>query len=173
MIRSLLAASGLALAAGCATAPPAAGGPWTTGRLSLRVDAVADQPAQSLSAAFELSGSSRGGELRLVSPLGTQLAAASWSPGTAILRTPVGERRFDSLDELARQALGERLPLAALPDWLAGRPWPGEPHRSLDDGFEQLGWRVQTLRLAEGFITAARAAPPAVQLRVKLDRAEP
>ena len=158
----------------CVTAPPPAGGaPWTTGRLSLRADATPQQPAQSLSAAFELRGSGEAGELRLNSPLGTQLVAATWAPGQALLRTPEGERRFSSLEELSRQALGESLPLGALPDWLVARPWPAAAHTRNADGFEQLGWLVVTTRFAEGWVTAQRGTPPAVQLRVKLDRADP
>ena len=169
--RVVLAAA--VLLSGCASTPsPSDGALWTTGRLSLRADATPQQPAQSLSAAFELRGSGGSGELRLMSPLGTLLAAASWAPGLATLRTPEGERRFGSLDELSREALGEPLPLAALTDWLAGRPWPDAAHAPKPDGFEQLGWLVVTSRFSEGWVSAQRAAPPAVQLRVKLDRNE-
>ena len=47
-----------------------------------------------------------------------------------------------TLEDLSREALGEALPLAAWPDWLAGRPWGGAPHRATEGGFEQLGWQV-------------------------------
>ena len=159
------------LLSGCASIPPPAGAaPWTTGRLSLRVEATAQQPAQSLSVAFELRGSGDFGELRLNSPLGTQLVAATWVPGQATRRTPQGERRFGSLEELSRQALGEPLPLSALSDWLTGRPWPGAVHTLKSEGFEQLGWLVITQRFTEGWVSAQRVMPPAVMLRVKLDR---
>ena len=174
MIRTLLAAACLAGAAGCATPPVADdGGAWTAGRLSLRVDEAPERAAQSLNAAFELRGSGSQGELRLMSPLGTQLVAARWQPGLVLLTTPEGEQRFGSLEALSRQALGESVPLAALPDWLAGRPWPDAPHQLQPNGFTQLGWQVQTQRLAEGWISARRDAPPVVQLRVRLDRGEP
>ncbi len=172
--RRACALSLAALLAGCASTPPGAGlpgpqGPWTSGRLSVRVDATPSRVAQNISTAFELRGDGEVGELRLVSPLGTSLAHARWAPGQVRLETADGERRYDSLDELAREALGEALPLAALPDWLAGRPWPGAPHSALAEGFEQLGWQVQQARRAEGYIEARRAAPPAVQLRIKLE----
>jgi outer membrane lipoprotein LolB len=156
--------------AGCASiAPSDITSPWTTGRLSLRVDASAATPAQSMSAAFELRGDNDRGELNLLSPLGTRLAAARWAPGSALIVTPDGERRYATLEELSRQALGEPVPLAAMPDWLAGRPWPRAPHEMQPDGFGQLGWHVQTARRSEGWIEARRTTPPAVLLRVRLD----
>lgn len=167
--RALLAGLTLALV-GCAT--PVQGpksNPWTTGRLSLRVDATAQKPSQGLSAGFELRGNGDAGELRLLSPLGTRLVTAIWGSGRASLQTGDGERAFASLDELALEALGEPLPLAALPDWLAGRPWPRQPFRALPDGFEQLGWQVSTTERLEGRVAARRESPPAVQLRVRLD----
>lgn len=166
------AVTAAAVLAGCASAPPVApAGPVSSGRLSLRVDAAPPRSAQSLSASFELQGTGERGELRLMSPLGTQLAVARWAPGEALLATPDGSARFGGLPELAREALGEEVPLAALPDWLAGRPWPGAASAVLPEGFEQLGWRVNLARFTEGFVEARRAAPPAVVLRVRLDAA--
>ncbi len=162
-----------AVLAGCATPAPAPGeAPWTAGRLSLRVDATPERAKQSLGVAFEVRGTGEQGELRLTSPIGTQLAAARWARGVAVLRTPEGERSFSSLDELSREALGEALPLAALPDWLNGRPWTAATHTVRSDGFDQLGWRVQTNRLAEGWISARRDSPPAIELRARLDRGD-
>ncbi|MCA3240532.1 MAG: outer membrane lipoprotein LolB [Rubrivivax sp.] len=165
-------ASGAALLlAACATRAPDP--TVTTGRLALRVDASAERPAQNVSAGFELAGDGRQGELKLLSPLGTQLASARWAPGLALLITGDGERRFDTLDRLSREALGEALPLAAWPDWLAGRPWREAPHSPLADGFEQLGWRITTSALADGQLLARRETAPAVTLRVRLDPREP
>lgn len=170
----LIAAAVVGLLPGCASTPPAPGLPmavasWITGRMSVRVDASPSSVAQNLSAGFELRGDGDNGELRVVSALGTSLAHARWSPGQARLETSDGDRSFDSLDDLSRQALGEALPLAALPDWLAGRPWAGAAHTVAGEGFEQLGWQVQLARRAEGFIEARRASAPAVLLRIKLD----
>jgi outer membrane lipoprotein LolB len=165
-----------ALLAACATPRmPAQPGdtPWTSGRISVRVEASAERAAQGVSAAFELRGDGDSGELRLVSPLGSRLAAARWAPGVAVLDTPQGEQRYATLDALSRQALGEALPLAALPDWLIGRPWPGAAHAMTEGGFEQLGWQVQLTSRAQGLIEARRAAPPGVTVRVRLDNAQP
>jgi len=151
---------------------PAPNTEWIQGRLLVRIDAAAASPASSNSAAFELRGDSEQGELRLNSPLGTRLATALWAPGRVSLTTPDGEREFTSLDEMSAQILGEALPLAALPDWLMGKPWPLAAHQPTSQGFEQMGWSVSTLGLAAGLIEARRAAAaaaPAVLLRVKLD----
>jgi outer membrane lipoprotein LolB len=163
-----------ALLCGCATLEaPQAGARWTAGRMSVRIEASALQSAQSMSAGFELRGSGVSGELRLNSPLGTRLATARWSAGDAILITTGGERHFDNLDALSRETLGENLPLAALPDWLAGRPWNGAAHQLRETGFEQLGWQVQLARKSEGWIEARRPAAPEVMVRVRLDEAQP
>jgi outer membrane lipoprotein LolB len=164
-------ALGLAVA-GCATPPQDASLPATAGRLSLRVDAAGDRPAQSLVAGFELRGSGERGELKLLSPIGTQLAQARWLPGSARLVAPDGTREFASLDALSREVFGEPLPLAALPDWLRARPWPAAAAVATAQGFDQLGWAVDTTRAGDGAIQARRAAPPAVTLRVQLDRGD-
>lgn len=154
----------------CAQAPVQGGATRLSGRLSLQVAAHEALPARGLNASFDLQGTAEAGELRLSVPLGPQIAAARWSPGQASLDGPEGRQAFTSLPDLSRRALGEDLPLQALPDWLAGRPWPGAPHLSTGAaGFEQLGWSIDLGRQAEGFIIASRAQAPAVTLRVRLD----
>jgi len=155
--------------AACASPPPEPA--WAAGRLALRVEASPQRPAQSLSAGFELRGDGQQGELRLLSPLGNQVAAARWAPGLAELTTAQGERRFADLQALSLAVLGESLPLQALPEWLAGRPWAQAEHAVLPEGFAQLGWRVDTRARAQGRIEAHRAAPPSVTLRLRLDEA--
>jgi outer membrane lipoprotein LolB len=161
-------ASVLLLAAGCASVP-AAGGSMLSGRLSLQVAATETAPARGVNAAFDLRGSAEAGELRLSTPLGPQMAAARWSPGEVLLVTSQGEARFPDLAALAREALGEDLPLQALPDWLRGRPWTGAASMPQGEGFTQLGWALDLTRKAEGFIIATRAQAPAVTLRIRLE----
>jgi outer membrane lipoprotein LolB len=172
-VTSALWAGALALAlavAGCATREPApAEAGWTSGRLSVTVAAHEQTPARSLSASFDLRGDGERGELRLSTPLGTQLAAARWSPGAAWLVTPGGHARYHDLDALARDAVGEAVPLQALPDWLAARPWPGASFRPLPAGFEQLGWSIDLAGFRDGRIEAVRETPPRVQVRARLD----
>lgn len=162
----------LALLSACATRPASDGAmPWTSGKLSLRVEAIDDRPVQSLPATFDLRGSGDIGELRLTSPLGTLIAVVRWSGQRAALQLPDGEREFPDLDTLSREVLGEPLPLRALPDWIAGRPWPGATvDRRGNGGFDQLGWTLDLTRFDQGSLVATRSAPPAVTLRVRIER---
>lgn len=165
---------GFALAAllvGCATAPvPAVDGPWTSGRLAVRVEAFGERPANSLNANFELRGDGRRGELRLSSPLGSVLAATRWSEHEAVLDDGRSQTRYADLDALSQAALGEVLPLAALPDWLAGRPWAGAPAAAGEGGFRQLGWDVDLRQFGQGLLEARRNTAPVVTVRVRLER---
>jgi outer membrane lipoprotein LolB len=165
---ALLAA---ALVGACASVPP--GPEAVSGRLSLQVAADGAQPARGFNAAFDLRGDAEAGELRLSTPLGPQIAAARWAPGEVVLATGDGERRYPSLEALALDALGEPVPLQALPSWLRGQPWPGAPVQPEAQGFAQLGWTLDLSRRAEGFIIALRERPPAVTLRLRLDPAAP
>lgn len=178
MIRAaplLRAAAWMVLLSGCASPAlrlPGEQAPLT-GRLSLRVDV---EPVRAMSAAFELSGNAQVGALALSSPLGNTLAQARWSADEAVLTTPDGQTRFADLDELAGKALGERVPMAALFDWLRGRPWAGASTTALpgsEAGFEQLGWHINLARFGEGWFEATRVAPPALTLRARLDHSAP
>ncbi len=172
-LRLITALAAASLLAACASAPRPAEG-WLSGRLNLRVDATASQTAQAHSALFELRGGSDDGELLLSTPLGGRLASARWAGNGAWLDRGDGERAYPSLDALSLDVLGQPLPLAALPDWLAGRPWPAAPHRATDLGFEQLGWAVDTSRLDQQVVEARREQPPpALWLRVRLQEAAP
>lgn len=161
------------LMAGCASVPQMAEpvGDTLSGRLAVRVEAGADTPARSENAAFELQGSPTAGRLNLTTPLGSTVAQARWAPGAVVLSTPQGERRFADLDELTREVLGESVPLAALFDWLRGRPWPGAPSTAgaTPGGFAQLGWTVDLARFAEGWVVARRERAPQVTVRARLE----
>jgi outer membrane lipoprotein LolB len=172
--RALVLLAG-ALLVGCATVPPPvapASSDTLAGRLSVKVDATPTSEARNVSAAFELQGNPQQGRLDLSTPLGTILAQARWAPGKVVLANSQGETRFADLDALTREVLGESLPVAALFDWLRGRPWPGAASKpsSAEAGFTQLGWVVSLARLDEGWVAAQRNLAPAVTVRVKLDR---
>jgi outer membrane lipoprotein LolB len=164
------------LLSACAALSPPRPAPELSGRLALRVEAGPDTPARSFAADFELRGDAARGELSLTGPLGATLAQLRWQPGSARWVQPQGEssveREYPTLDALSRDLLGEPLPLAALVDWLRGRPWPGAPSTARGDGFEQLGWRIGLAQAAEGVILATRERPPAVTVRARLERPE-
>jgi len=196
--RLVVAAGALvALAAACTTVPqppPAGTGDVISGRLALRVEPVGSQSGRAVSAAFDLRGDSSAGTLGLSTPLGSLIAQARWSAAEVVLTTPRETRRFASLDELTREALGESVPIEAWFDWLRGRPWPGAPNAPVGaapvdvgavasaerapsaasaasaPGFRQLGWRVDLAQFGAGTIAATRETPaPVVSLRIRLD----
>jgi outer membrane lipoprotein LolB len=176
MTAALRTAAGLVLAgalAGCASfAPPPAAPVALTGRLAVSVEALGAAPARSVNANFELRGGARDGALDLSTPLGSLVAQARWSSAGATLTTPQGTAALPDLDTLAEQSLGERVPVAALFDWLRGRPWPGAPATPAAAparGFEQLGWSVDLARFDDAVVTARRAAPPVVTVRARLE----
>lgn len=166
-VRRQLAAAGAALLlAGCASLDAPVPGERIAGRLAVN---VAGDAQRSFSSAFELSGSAERGRLVLTSPLGTQLGRAEWSPGRAELDDGRERRSYADLHDLAQQALGERVPIAALFDWLRGRPTPGAPSVTKTNGFEQLGWAVDLSRRGDGVIEARRSGEPPVSVRARLD----
>lgn len=141
-----------------------------SGKLSVRVDASATTPARSESGNFELKGTPSDGQLNLSSPLGTVLAQARWAGQRAWLTTSQGETAYPDLDALTQEMLGERLPVAALFDWLRGRAWSSAPSQPTAQGFQQLGWSVDLGRFSEGWISAQRAQPPVVTVRARVDQ---
>lgn len=127
--------------------------PWT-GRLAIRVE---DQPSQSYTTAFALSGTARAGRLQLFSPLGGVMAQLEWQPGLAQLHNGGNTQQFTSLEDLVQAATGTALPVAALFDWLAGIP------TAVD------GWELDLSRHAQGRYLARRLSEPRAELRVILD----
>jgi outer membrane lipoprotein LolB len=168
-----LAAALAVVLAACASPPRApADMPVLAGRLSMQVAAHATEPARGFSGEFDLRGTAQTGGLVISGPLGVSVVRASWAAGQYRLENNQQTLEFSSLEELSRAGLGEVLPLGALFDWLRGRPWPAAAHQPLTDGvsgFEQLGWRIETVDIASGRLRAARQQPPAITLRVQLD----
>jgi outer membrane lipoprotein LolB len=169
----------------CATHPPPLPGHLWSGRLGVRTDAAPGQPARSMSGQFELSGNASSGQLILTSPIGTTIARARWSdpvgvqgaPSRIELEADGGTTQYATLEDMMQRAIGDQLPLAAMFDWLDGRPWPAAPAVRGTDGrsFDQLGWHVDLSQLAgNGLIDARRPQPaPVLRVRVKLDAAGP
>lgn len=141
----------LALLGGCATRGALPPGGWT-GRLALRVDS---RPAQAFSAHFDLQGNADRGELRLSSVIGQTLATVRWSPSGAELQRGNDITRRGSLDELTAELTGAPLPVAALFEWLLGRPGAAP------------GWQADLSAQPQGRLVARREQPaPTAELRV-------
>jgi len=168
----------------CASHPPPLPGHVYSGKLAVRTDPAPELPARSVSGQFELSGDASSGQLILTSPLGTTLARARWSdpagvhgaPSSIELEADGATTRYATLEEMMQRAIGDQLPLQAMFDWLAGRPWPDAPvqGRSADGSFDQLGWHVDLSQFASNqLIDASRALPaPVLHVRVKLSPPE-
>lgn len=143
-----------------------------SGKLSVQVPRQnGSRLPQGGNASFELSGNGETGTLELSAPTGSLLARASWTPGQTWLKLPDEERRYDSMDALTQELLGEAIPVSALFDWLQGRPWAAaasSPLEAPSQGFEQLGWRVETDRLGDGLIRAQHIGDPPASLRIRL-----
>lgn len=92
--------------------------------------------------------------LDLTNPLGSTEARVEGRPGAAVLNKADGTRlQASDPDGLAENALGSRVPVASLRDWLRGR-LPADPAASAiqrDDqnrpvAFEQGGWQARLSR---------------------------
>lgn len=143
--------------AGCASPrrTPTDPNTYWSGRLAIQ---ILKQPPESLSASFELQGSAQKGEMVLLSPIGTSLARLDWTPLGARLTQGNEQVESTSLQQLGARLTGTELPIAALFEWLAGKP------------AQAPGWQVDLSAHAQGRITAARNQPsPGAILRIALD----
>lgn len=158
-LRTLLPALILALlATGCASPRLSANDPnaYWSGRMALE---VLKEPPETLSAGFELQGSAQTGEMMLLSPIGTTLAVLKWTEQGAQLTQGQQQIESSNLQSLGARLTGTELPIAALFEWLAGRPGDAS------------GWLVDLSGHAQGKITALRQQPaPGAFLRIVLDR---
>jgi outer membrane lipoprotein LolB len=158
-LRTFIPALTLALmATGCASPRLSAtdANAYWSGRMAIE---VLKEPPETLSAGFELQGSAQTGEMVLLSPIGTTLAVLKWSTQGAQLTQGQQQIESSNLQSLGAQLTGTELPIAALFEWLAGRP------------ADASGWQVDLSGHAQGKITAQRQQPaPGAFLRVVLDR---
>lgn len=150
--RALSLVVSLALLASCAALPvPGPGGDGDgfslNGRFSVR------QGKDGGSGRIQWRHSTADDELLVTSPLGQGVAriTRTSAAGGAVYRlTTADEREFSAPDaeSLTEQALGWRLPLAGLPDWVRGRAAPGSPAQVERDAqgrpasLRQDDWRI-------------------------------
>lgn len=89
-------------------------------------------------------------ELLITSPVGS-IVARLVREGTEFVLTTSDQQQFRARDPetLTEQALGFRLPLAGLADWVRGQPVGGMPAAAVRDAegrlatLEQNGWRIE------------------------------
>ena len=118
--------------------------------------------------------SARDDELLLTSPLGQGLARIVRDGGEVTLTTQDGhEFRAADAESLTEQALGFRLPLAGLADWVRARAAPGpavtrkDPEGRLAE-IEQFGWKVEYLEYVGKLPSRLNLTYPGVQLRLAI-----
>jgi outer membrane lipoprotein LolB len=143
--RIAVAALCMALLAACATAPAPTGTAFElTGRVAIRSgqEAASGQLFWRHGQSFD--------DLMISTPLGMGIAEITRRAEIYTLTTADGRRISASDPEaLTEEALGWRLPLAGLPDWVQGRPYPsseGETQRGPDGRAQlirQLGWTIE------------------------------
>jgi outer membrane lipoprotein LolB len=114
-------------------------------------------------------------ELLVSSPLGQGVARIVRTGDSVVLTTAEPrEYRAADVESLTEQALGFRLPLRGLADWVRARAAPGAPAdvaRGPDGrvaSIEQSGWRIEYLEYAGPLPSRMRLAYPGVDLRLAI-----
>jgi outer membrane lipoprotein LolB len=112
-------------------------------------------------------------EMLLSSPLGAGVARIVREGESVVLTTAEPrEYRAKDAESLTEQALGFRLPLAGLADWVRGRPSPGIPAKAENypDGklrsLEQAGWKIEYQEYAGELPSRLRLLYPGIELRL-------
>lgn len=161
------------------------------GQLSIKLQALGDQPAKGVSLGFFFHGHPGAGRLELMTPLGSQIAQVGWTRAGAWLQRAGGRvgdpppdssfgpdfpasapddgrERFDSVDAMSERVLGEAIPLQTLIHWMQGRADPDRPSVMPPDAnlapgtFTQDGWLIDT-REWPRLLQAVRTAGPTLR----------
>jgi len=116
-------------------------------------------------------------ELLITSPLGQGIARVSREGSEFRLLTgDAGEHRAADVESLTERALGWRLPLAGLSDWVQGRPGPGRSAELSRDAegrpreLSQDGWRVEYEAFREARPAKLRMSRDDLEIRLVIDR---
>jgi outer membrane lipoprotein LolB len=171
-VRSLCAAAATTLLAACAA--PGFLLPAKDLEFELTGRIVMKYRDEAASGNLAWRHSARGDELLLSSPLGQGLAHIVREEGEVTLTTQDGrEFRAADAESLTEQALGFRLPLAGLSDWVLARAAPGPAVTRKDSEgrlaeIEQFGWKVEYLEYAGTRPSRLNLAYPGVQLRLAI-----
>jgi len=171
VVRSALGFAAAVLLGACAAlseAPLPNGGFELSGRVAVRYG------KEALSGRIFWRHSDGADELLITSPLGQGLARVTRARGGFLLVAGDGkEYRAADAESLTEQALGWRLPLAGLADWVQGRPNPGMPSETLGDtgrDFRQDGWLVAYEDFRDGRPLRLRLTREGLEIRLIVDQ---
>ena len=170
-------APGLALAAllaACVGLPepslPPPGGFELAGRVAIRY------PKDTASGQIFWRHSEDTDELLITSSLGQGIARITRERGEYRLVTGDNKLyRASDAESLTEQALGWRLPLAGLPDWVRGQASPGRPAETRRDAsgameLRQDGWRIAYEEFREGRPFRLHLSRDDLEIRLIVDR---
>jgi outer membrane lipoprotein LolB len=115
-------------------------------------------------------------EMLITSPLGAGVARIV-RDGDSVVLTTAEPREYRAADaeSLTQQALGFRLPLTGLADWVRGRPSAQLPVIGKESdaqgrlrSFEQGGWQIEYLEYAGDLPSRLRLRYPGIELRLAI-----
>ena len=174
MARFALCVAAAALLVACATVPepgvPPPGGFELSGRVAIR------HARDSGSAKIFWRHSDGADDLFITSPVGQGIARISREGDRFRLVTgDKKEYRAGDAESLTEQALGWRLPLSGLADWVQARASPERPAEvvgSAGDGLEirQDGWRIAYEEFREGRPFRLRLSREGIEIRMTVDQ---
>ena len=170
---ALASAAVLALAA-CATlpepsAPPAEGAFELHGRVAVRYG------SDGASGNIAWRHAADSDDLLITSFLGQGVARIHRSDGEVQLVADGKEHRAPDAETLTERVLGWRLPLGGLPDWVQGRPAPGDAAQVRREGerivgFVQDQWNVEYQAFDGARPTRLRLTRPNLEIRLIVDK---
>jgi outer membrane lipoprotein LolB len=174
VLRQALAPVAVLLLAACAalpkpSAPPAEGAFELHGRVAVRYG------SDGASGNIAWRHSADSDDLLITSFLGQGVARIHRSGGEVELVAEGREHRAPDAEALTERVLGWRLPLAGLPDWVQGRPAPGDAAQLRREGdrvvaFVQDEWRIEYQAFEGARPSRLRLTRPNLEIRLIVDQ---
>lgn len=115
-------------------------------------------------------------EMLMTTPIGSSVARIVRTGAQVVLTTSDGQvYRAADAESLTDKALGFRVPLAGLADWIRGRAVEGQPAQAKRDAqgrlavLEQSGWRIEYQAFREdGLPVRLKLDYPGIELRIAI-----
>jgi outer membrane lipoprotein LolB len=172
--RLALCVAAAAVLGACATLPEPGTAPAGGFELSGRVAVKATK--DSGSARIFWRHSSEADEMLITSPVGQGIANIKREGDRyRLVTSDRTEYRAADAESLTEQALGWRLPLSGLSDWVQGRASPGRPAETSGRPGEDLeirqdGWRVAYEEFRDGRPARMRLSREGIEIRLIVDQ---